>query len=110
MQYIKKLVWQNRKRIAAAAEPTAEITYVLYEHIRDYMLDVVDAKKKAHGGKIAILGGIQINVAHAHDWFEPKIFVIMDKNGTTDYTMDLLGFKSAVSSASTSISKRSTDP
>jgi hypothetical protein len=57
MQYIKNLVWQNRERINAAEEPNAEVTYLLYEHIRDYILQVVD-KKYVKSGKIVILGGL----------------------------------------------------
>jgi hypothetical protein len=38
MQYIKNIIWHQRQRIKASADPNAEATYVLYEHIRDYIL------------------------------------------------------------------------
>lgn len=81
MQYIKNLVWQNRERISAADEPHAEVTYMLYEHIRDYILQIVD-KKYVKFGKIVILGGLQINV-EPEDYFEPKIFICIDEKGDT---------------------------
>lgn len=47
------------------------------------MIDIVD-KKYVGSGKIAILGGIQINVGH-HDYFQPEMFKIMDSDGEFDY-------------------------
>ena len=41
MDYIKRLVWQQRERITAAHEPAAEVTNVLYERSRDYFLDII---------------------------------------------------------------------
>ena len=38
MDYIKRLVWQNKARIEESSEPIAEVTYVLYEHIKEYIL------------------------------------------------------------------------
>jgi len=61
MQYIKRLVWKQRERITAAKEPIAELTYVMFDHIKDYITDVV-CKRPLGNGKIAILGGIQINI------------------------------------------------
>jgi hypothetical protein len=67
MQYIKRLIWEHRERVSKAESSTVEVTKVLFEHIRDYILDIVDPQFIG-SGKIAILGGIQINVAH-HDYF-----------------------------------------
>jgi hypothetical protein len=47
------------------------------------MVDIIDPKFVG-SGKIAILGGIQINVAH-HDYFLPEMFTIMDSSGSNDY-------------------------
>ena len=88
MDYIKKLIWQNKERVQAAEEPISEVTYVLYEHIKEYITEVVGTKYIGHG-KIAILGGIQINVAHNQDWFEPNMFIVMDQHGTKDYLEEL---------------------
>jgi hypothetical protein len=57
MEYIKVLLWRNRQRIKSAPNPNAELTYVLYEHIRDKIKTIVD-KKYIHHGHIMILGGI----------------------------------------------------
>ena len=90
MEYIKLLVWNNKDRIATANSSTAEVSHVLFEHIRDYITDIVD-KKYVGSGKIAILGGIQINVAH-HDYFQPEMFTIMDSEGSHDYLPQLKAF------------------
>ena len=85
MQYIKNVVWKNRERVNAAETPNAEVTYLMYEHVRDYVLEVVD-KQAVHNGKIVILGGIQINV-EPDDYFEPMLFCVIDEYGKT---VDLL--------------------
>ena len=82
MEYIKAVMWQNKTRIGFAPDAAAETTNVMYEHVRDYVLDIID-KKKAKNGKIVILGGIQINVRGA-DYFEPKMMYVIDKDGTHD--------------------------
>lgn len=79
MQYIKHVVWTNRERINAAKTPNAEVTYLMYEHVRDYVLEVVDKQAIKHG-KIVILGGIQINV-EPDDYFEPMLFRVIDETG-----------------------------
>jgi hypothetical protein len=77
MDYIKHLCFDNKKRISAAKNEPAEITNVLYDHIRDYILDIVDSGKFTKTGKVVILGGIQINV-QPDDYFEPRIFCVID--------------------------------
>jgi hypothetical protein len=64
---------------------------VIYEHIKDYILDII----KEHpigNGKIAILGGIQINIRDNYNWFEPKMFMVLDKNGTEDHTKEVFNY------------------
>lgn len=90
MQYIKRLVWNHKDRVSGAASPIAEVSKVLFEHIREYVADIVD-KKYIGSGKIAILGGIQINVAH-HDYFLPEMFTVMDSTGEHDYLTMLRTF------------------
>ena len=41
-QYIKNLLWKNKRRIAAAPNDVAEATYILYEHIYSYVRKIVD--------------------------------------------------------------------
>ena len=84
------MMWQNKTRIAFAPDAAAETTNVMFEHVRDYVLDIVD-KKKIKNGKIVILGGIQINVQPA-DYFEPKMMYVIDKDGTHNRLLDLKKF------------------
>lgn len=41
-QYIKNLIWKNKKRIAEAPNDVAEATNVLYDHIYSYVRQIVD--------------------------------------------------------------------
>ena len=91
MQYIKNLIWKNKERISKAENCNAEATYVLYDHINEYIKEVVDKKYISGGGKIIILGGIQINV-EPDDYFEPKCFIVMDTNGEKSRLDDLKAF------------------
>ena len=75
-------MWQNKNRISFAPNAAAETTNLMFEHIRDKIINIVD-KKKIENGKIILMGGIQINVKSG-DYFEPKILYIIDKNGTHD--------------------------
>lgn len=109
MDYIKRLVWQQKSRIASAKEPHAELTYVIYEHIKDYIMDVIGTKYIGTG-KIAILGGIQINVAHNADWFEPSMFIVMDQHGIKDYTKRLWEADTSAAVDAASPSKIETPP
>jgi hypothetical protein len=85
MEYIKQIMFRNKGRIAAASVPNAELTYCMYEEIRDYILAILEERFLLKG-KIAILGGVQINVADADDYFEPHMFYIIDSvNGRVDF-------------------------
>ena len=90
MQYIKHIVWKQKDRIKSAKNANAETTYVLYEHVRDYMKEIVD-QKYIHNGKIIVIGGIQINV-EPDDYFEPLTCFVMDENGTTDILSEIFEF------------------
>jgi len=90
MQYIKNLIWKNKERITTAPNSIAEATYVLYDHIHDYIRHIVD-KKYIHHGKIMILGGIQINV-EPDDYFEPKCFFVLTQDGEKTRLEDLKAF------------------
>lgn len=92
MQYIKNLIWKNKERILKAENCNAEATYVLYDHIHEYIKEVVDKKYISGGkGKIIILGGIQINV-EPDDYFEPKCFIVLEANGEKSRLDDLKAF------------------
>jgi len=87
MQHINQVIWHNRQRIEASDAPIAEATYVLYEHIRDYIFEIVNTKD-LNGGKIIILGGIYIN-NDPYDYFEPKMCICLDKYGRKDILNEL---------------------
>ena len=91
MDYIKYMVWHHRARISAAEEPASEVTSVLYEHTRDYFLDLLRNKYK-HKGKIILLGGIQIN-AEPRDYFEPRMYCVIEADGSEqDLLPELIAF------------------
>ena len=57
MEYIKNHIWKNRQRIREADNTIAEVTYVMYEHVVEYIIQIVDQKYlKNH--KIMLIGGI----------------------------------------------------
>lgn len=95
MDYIKRVMYDSRQRITTAKSPNAEATYCMYEHISAYISEIVE-EKYVGSGKIAILGGIQINVANADDYFEPLTFVVLDKDGQTDHLAKLRSMDSIV--------------
>lgn len=81
MDIIKGVIWEQRERIKSAANANAEVTYVLYETLQDRIMKIVDPKI-LHGGKIVMLGGIQINV-EPDDYFEPKCLIMLDGHGNS---------------------------
>ena len=91
MDYIKQLLYENKPRIAAASNAAREITDIMFEHIRDYIMDIVDYEKFIKHRKIALLGGIQINV-QPDDYFEPRVFIVLDDHGTHDHLEELLSY------------------
>ena len=91
MDYIKHLLYENKPRIAAASNAAREITDIMFEHIRDYIMDIVDYEKFIKHRKIALLGGIQINV-QPDDYFEPRVFLVLDDHGTHDRLDELLTY------------------
>lgn len=42
MDYIRHLMYQAKDRIKAAKSPHVEATRCMYEHIRDYIQEIVD--------------------------------------------------------------------
>lgn len=92
MDYIKSICFANKQRIAAAPNAAKEITDIMFDHIRNDILEIVDydAFVVKHR-KIVIMGGIQINV-QPDDYFEPRVFIVLDENGTHDRLDELLAF------------------
>jgi hypothetical protein len=67
MDFIKQIVWRNKDRLSASEEPATEMVSLLYEHARDFFLDII-RNRFQFKGKIILLGGIQIN-AEPRDYF-----------------------------------------
>jgi hypothetical protein len=99
MGYIKNLIWKNKARIAASHNQNMETTYVLYEHIEQYITKIVDKKWLAKH-KIMILGGIQINV-EPDDYFEPLFCKLMEEDKTTDYLEEVYAYDTIPSTPNT---------
>jgi hypothetical protein len=91
MDYIKLLCYENKDRIASAKNHAAEITNVMFEHIRDYITRIVDNDKFIKHRKIVMMGGIQINAQPDH-YFEPRIFCVIDDHGTHDMLDKFLSY------------------
>ena len=73
------------ERVATAADPMVELPFAAYEPIADMMEKVVQkgGPKVAGNGKIAMLGGVQINTPRGvSDFFLPLRFDIREKDGT----------------------------
>lgn len=72
------------ERIATASNPMVELPFAAYEPIDKMMLNIVKkgGSKVGGNGKIAMLGGIQINTPRGvSDYFLPLRFDIRDKSG-----------------------------
>lgn len=82
--YVSSMLLPYGERVARAREPMAELPYATFEPIDEMMLKIV---KKAGGkvggnGKIAMLGGLQINTPRGvSDYFLPLRFDIRDNSG-----------------------------
>jgi hypothetical protein len=72
------------ERVATASNPMVELPFATYEPIDKMMLNIVKkgGAKVGGNGKIAMLGGIQINTPRGvSDYFLPLRFDIRDKSG-----------------------------
>lgn len=74
---------QHGQRLADASDANTELPLALFDSQDQLMHDIVAAaSKETHGGKIALVGGIQINTpAGTPDYFLPKVFEIIGSDG-----------------------------
>lgn len=82
--YVSSLLLPYGGRVATAREPMAELPYATFEPIDDMMMKIVQkvGKNVGGGGKIAMLGGLQINTPRGlSDYFLPLRFDIRDNSG-----------------------------
>jgi len=85
-EWVSKLLLPYAKRLNAAKNEASELPLCLY-HSQDKMMNkiVTSMSSEVPGeGKIALLGGIQINTPHGiPDYFLPMKFELKDKEGNT---------------------------
>ena len=74
---------KHGERLEAADDLAVEVPLALFDCQNEVMHKIVAAaSKETHGGKIALVGGIQINTpAGTSDYFLPKVFEIIDTDG-----------------------------
>jgi hypothetical protein len=78
------LLLPHAARLAKSPEPNVELPLALYDAQKDLMDRIVAGGCGEVGGdgKIAVLGGVQINTADDEsDYFLPLDFVIRDNKG-----------------------------
>jgi hypothetical protein len=82
--FVGSMLLPYASRLDKASDKQVELPYVLYDAQKKMMSDIVKAKCGAvpGDGKIAILGGIQINTPKGtSDYFKPMSFEIYDNTG-----------------------------
>jgi len=98
--YVATTLLPYGERVARASEPMVELPFAVFEPI-DAMMEKIVKKggpKVAGDGKIAMLGGIQINTPRGvSDYFLPLRFDIRDKEG--NMIQDLMWKRQAGSEA-----------
>lgn len=95
--YVAAALLPFGERIATAPEPMVELPFATFEPIDDMMQRIV--KKVKVGGKIAMLGGLQINTPRGvSDYFLPLRFDIRD--GKTGEIIEDLMWKRKVGTES----------
>ena len=74
---------KHGERLEKADEEMVELPLALFDCQNEVMHNIVAAaSKETHGGKIALIGGIQINTpAGVSEYFLPKVFEIIDTDG-----------------------------
>lgn len=82
--WVGNLLLPQAQRISDAAEEMVELPLALFDVQDEFMKQIIDkaAGKVPGDGKIALLGGIQINTPSGNsEYFLPKVFEIRDNKG-----------------------------
>lgn len=89
---VVKLLEPHAKTLTKASEPMKELPHCLFQAMQKVMEQIVAiACQEVHGGKIALLGGIQINTpSHMSDFFLPLTFDVRSNQNIK--IADLLSF------------------
>ena len=89
--YVGNLLLPHGERLEKAADPAVELPAALFDAQDSLMKKIVgQACGETHGGKIALLGGIQINTPPGYkEYFLPKVFEIRDDKNNLIETLSL---------------------
>jgi len=82
--YVGNLLLPHADRISCSSDPNVELPMALFDVQHEFMRRIVDKAcgEVAGEGKIAILGGVQINTPEGtSEYFLPKVFEIRDNSG-----------------------------
>jgi Limiting CO2-inducible proteins B/C beta carbonyic anhydrases len=82
-QMVGNMLMTHAARLASAEDVQAELPYALFDAQTDMINEIISkAAGAVADGKIACLGGIQINTPpDMEDYFEPNRFDIFDNKG-----------------------------
>lgn len=90
--YVGALLLPYAERLANAADKNVEVPLALFDGMDEMMKKIVAAACGEVGGdgKIALLGGIQINTPEGMpDYFLPKVFELRSNQGDVIKTLDM---------------------
>lgn len=89
--FVENMLLPYADRLEQSADTMVELPYVMYKAQKNMMMDIVKAGAgNVADGKIAVLGGIQINTpAGVSDYFKPLSFEVYDNKG--QMVEDLMG-------------------
>lgn len=89
--FVGSLLLPHAERLANASDPAVELPFALYDAQKELISKIVAAGCSAvpGKGKIALLGGIQINTPdESEDYFLPLSFEVIDNQG--DLVVDMM--------------------
>jgi hypothetical protein len=90
--FVGNMLLPHADRISSSSDPDVELPLALFDVQDEFMKTIVSkgCGEVAGEGKIAILGGIQINTpSGTNEYFLPKVFQVMNNKGET--ISDLIG-------------------
>ena len=82
--FVGNMLLPYANRLDKASDNMVELPYALYDAQKNMIADIVKAgaSNVAGNGKIAVLGGIQINTPEGtSDYFKPMSFEVYDNSG-----------------------------
>lgn len=82
--FVGNMLLPQGERLVGAEDPDVELPLALFDVQNEFMNNIVQkgCGEVAGNGKIALLGGIQINTpAGTSEYFLPKVFVVLNNKG-----------------------------